>query len=60
MEEHRALTKDEKLALAMKIQGQIELSKARKADAYDVLMILGHLTFPGRKVELAVSDFNIL
>lgn len=57
MSETKGLSKDEKLMLALKIQGQIDLAKANRSEIYDVLLILAHLTFPDRKVELCVSGF---
>jgi len=56
MEEPKPLTKDEKLALAMKIQGQIDLAKIRTLDIYDVLMILAHLTFSGQNINLFTKE----
>ena len=59
MKEKEELNAEEKLRLAIKIEDHLEISKIKKSDAYDVLMILGHLVFTGRKVSLTVSDFNI-
>jgi len=59
MGESEGLSKDEKLAMAVKIVSQIELKKAEKSDIYDILVILGHLTFPGREVTLSVKNFVI-
>lgn len=58
MEDQKSLTKDDKLALATKIVGHLDLAKARAEDGDDVLMITAHLLFPGRTVELAVRDFR--
>lgn len=54
-DDKKFLTKDEKLTLAIKLSGQIDLAKAEKPDVYDVLMILAHLTFPDRKVVLDIT-----
>ncbi len=56
-EDKKLLTKDDKLSLAMKILGQIELVKAEKSDVYDVLMIISHLTFQGRQITINIKDF---
>lgn len=58
--ESKSLTKDEKLSLATKIVGHLELSKAEKLDAYDILVIIGHLMFPGRAINLSVTDIKVL
>jgi hypothetical protein len=52
MSESKTLTHDEKLALATKIMGQMELAGARGKDGYDVIMICAHLLFPGSAVDL--------
>jgi hypothetical protein len=59
-EEIKSITKDEKLALATKIVGHLELARARATDGYDVLMIVGQLLFPGRVVTLTVREFMSL
>lgn len=57
--DNQGLSKDEKLALAIKLSGQIDCAKAEKLDVYDVLIILAHLIFPGRAVNLSVTDFKV-
>lgn len=59
-EDSKCLSKDEKLALATKIMGHLELAKARATDGYDVLMMVAHLLFPGQVVTLTVGDFRLL
>ena len=60
MEDQKSLTKDEKLVLAAKIIGYLDLSGAMATDGYDVLMLVGHLLFPGRSVTLRVRGFMSL
>jgi hypothetical protein len=60
MENPKVLTKDEKLSLAMKIQGQIDLAGAEKSDIYDVLIILAQLTFSDRAVNLSIGNYVLL
>jgi hypothetical protein len=57
MPEDRGITRDEKLALAIKLSGQIDLSRAPTNDVYDMLMILAHLLFSGRNIKLTVQEF---
>lgn len=58
MSNNKTLTHDEKLALAAKIVGQMELGKVREKDGYDVLAITAQLYFPGRLVKLMVGDIS--
>lgn len=52
-------TPKEKLALAEKLLGIMETARAEETvDAYDVLVILAQLVFPGRKVQLTLRDWN--
>jgi hypothetical protein len=60
MEELKKLTKDEKLALAMKVVGHFELAGTSSTDGYDVLMMVAHLLFPGHAIKLTVGDFRLL
>lgn len=56
MSDNKVLTCDEKLVVATKIIGQMELAGAREKDAYDILAIAAQLFFSGRLVKLTVSD----
>jgi hypothetical protein len=56
MSESQGLSKDDKMALAANLLSQIDLVKAKKVDIYDVLIVLAHLSFPGREITLSVSD----
>jgi len=58
MENPKPLSGDEKLSLAIKLLGQIDLAKARGTDIYDVLMILAHLTFSGKNINLKISEIK--
>jgi len=52
-------TPKEKLLLAETLYAIMEMARAEETvDAYDVLVILAQLLFPGRKVQLTLRDWN--
>ncbi len=56
MSDNKVLSYDEKLALATKIMGQIELARPRDEDGFDVIIIITHLLFPGHAVNLRICN----
>jgi hypothetical protein len=59
MSKTKVLNHDEKLALSKFIKDKLDSANAGKSDAYDILMIVAHLTFPGRPITFDVQPRSV-